>query len=103
MTFAAEYARAVPTLAVLRRRLPLVAFVLLAVVLLMFVGIACACLGGHPAQAADRVAGPLVALPPLTAMWALLVLAFAVVPLLFDRRIHATGRASPALLQRFLF
>ena len=69
----------------------------------MFVGIACACLSGHPAQAADRVAGPLVALPPLTAMWALLVLALGVVPLAIDRRIHATGRASPALLQRVLF
>lgn len=99
-----EYADRVPTILVLRRRLPLVVFVLLAVLLLMMVGIACACLGSHPTQAAaDRVAGPLVALPPLTAMWALLVLVLAAVPLLFDRRIPATGRASPALLQRFLF
>lgn len=98
-----EYADRVPTILVLRRRLPLVVFVLLAVLLLMMVGIACACLGSHPTQAADRVAGPLVALPPLTAMWALLVLVLVAVPLLLDRRMPATGRASPALLQRFLF
>ena len=93
----------VPTILVLRRRLPLVVFVLLAVLLLMLVGIACACLSNHPMQAADRVAGPLVALPPLTAMWALLVLVLAAAPLLLDRRVPATGRASPALLQRFLY
>ena len=92
-----------PTILALRKRLPLVVFILLAVMLVMLLGIACACLSNHPMQAADRVAGPLVALPPLTAMWALLVLVLAAAPLLLDRRVPPTGRASPALLQRFLY
>ena len=92
-----------PTILALRKRLPLVVFILLAVMLVMLLGIACACLSNHPMQAADRVAGPLVALPTLTAMWALLVLVLAAAPLLLDRRVPPTGRASPALLQRFLY
>ena len=86
----------------LRKRLPLVVFILLAVLFLMMVGVACACLTDHPMQAVDRVSSPLVALPPLVVVWALLVLVLAATPLLLDRRTHATGRASPADLQRFL-
>lgn len=86
----------------LRRRLPLIVFVLLAVLFLMMVGVACACLTDHPMQTADRVSSPLVALPPLVVVWALLVLVPAATPLLLDGRMRATGRASPADLQRFL-
>lgn len=90
----------------LRRRLRLVVLVLLAVLLLMMAGVACACLTDHPIQAAmqaaDGTSAPLLALPPLVVVWALLVLVLVATPLLLDGRTHATGRASPSDLQRFL-
>lgn len=77
-------------------------FILLAVLFLMMVGVACACLTDHPMQAADTVSAPIIALPPLVVVWALLVLVLAATPLRLDGRTRATGRASPADLQRFL-
>jgi hypothetical protein len=83
--------------------MPLVVFLLLVVFLVMLIGVACACLTDHPMNAAERsLAGP-AAMPALVEVWALIVLVLLSTPLLLDRRILATGRASPAVLQRFLF
>lgn len=87
----------------LRGRMPLIAFILLAVVCLALIGFACACLSDQPMQAIDRATSVGSALPPLIEMWSLIFVAFVGAGLLFvfDRR--AGSRASPALLQRFLF
>jgi hypothetical protein len=84
--------------------MPLIVFILLCVLLLMLVGIACACLTDHPMQAAERTISALGAMPAIIELWtytfaaALLSVAFLV-----PHRRRAVGRASPADLQRFLF
>ena len=83
--------------------MPLVAFILLAVICIAILGFACACLSDQPTQAIDRAVSHGGALPPLIEIWAVGFVAFvgAGLLLVFDRR--AGSRASPALLQRFLF
>lgn len=87
----------------MRRRLPLIVFVLLAVVVVMLLGLAC--LTDDPMQAVERALSFVPALAVLVPMdaWAML---FAVVTtsVLLVAPTCATGdRASPALLQRFRF
>lgn len=87
----------------LRKRMPLVAFLLLLILAAMMVGLACACLAGQPMQAADRSLGGAPALPPpLIELWALLTAVLLPVAVMVVRRPATTGRASPAVLQRFL-
>jgi hypothetical protein len=90
-------------LARLRGRMPLIAFILLALICLALVGFACACLSEQPAQALERAVSSGSALPPLAEVWSVLFAALIGGGLLvvFDRRVGS--RASPALLQRFLF
>ena len=80
--------------------MPLLAFVLLAVLCLALIGFACACLDSQFAQTLDRVAQSIPAafieLWPAFAMGALASLPLIVISAL------TSGRASPALLQRFL-
>lgn len=98
------YALRVPTILALRQRLPLVVFLLLLVLILMMIGVACACLAGQPMQALERSLGGAPALgPPLVELWALLTVLLFPALLVAARRPAATGRASPAALQRFLF
>lgn len=83
----------------LRGRMPLLVFILLVILCLLLVGLVCACLDDGFAQAAERVlqtlalAGFWFALSPAT-IASLSIVAVSVV---------AARRASPALLQRFLF
>ena len=86
----------------LRKRLPLVVFILLLVLIVMMVGVACACLAGEPMQAAERSLGGAPALPVIE-MWLLLTVLLFPAVLVVARRPAATGRASPAALQRVLF
>lgn len=86
----------------LRRRLPLIVFVLIAIVALMLLGLACACLTDDPMQAVERALSFVPALPAPGDVWATLFAALAT-SLLIVRTSVATGRASPALLQRFRF
>jgi hypothetical protein len=91
-------------LARLRGRLPLVVFILLAVVCLPLLGLACACLTDQPAQTVDRAISLGSALPALVEVWSLVFVSlmgasFLVVAV----RERASSRASPAVLQRFLF
>jgi hypothetical protein len=87
----------------LRARLPLIVFFLLFLLLVMVVGLACACLSDHPMQAIDRAVSAIPAAPPLIELWALMVLLLAPVSLFVAAPRRAQGRASPPLLQRFLF
>ena len=91
------------SLQVLRGRMPLVAFVLLAVLCLALFGFACACLSDHPMQALERALGAIPALPALVEVWSLLALLAAAAGALFAATPVARARApSPASLQRFL-
>jgi len=87
----------------LRERLPLIVFILLFVLLLMVVGIACACASDHPMQAVERVASAINAAPAVVILWTYVFAAVALGALVFPRRHRALGRASPQVLQRFLF
>lgn len=80
--------------------MPLWAFILLAVLCLALVGLACACLDDQFAQAFDRAfQTPTAVMEAWPAMSVLMLASLSlVVP-----AVRATGRASPALLQRFLF
>ena len=90
-------------LARLRDRIPLIAFILLAVVCLALLGFACACLTDQPAQAVERAIASGSALPPLIEVWSVVFVALAGAVLLFVFERRVPSRASPALLQRFLF
>jgi hypothetical protein len=87
----------------LRDRLPLIAFILLFVLLLMLVGIACACLTDHPMQAADRAISSIAAVPAIIELWTYAFAALLLVAYVVPVRCRGLGRASPADLQRFLF
>jgi hypothetical protein len=82
--------------------MPLVAFVLLALVCLLLIGFVCACLSDHPAQAVERALAVGGALPPLVVLWALLT-ALTLPRLAIALDVAAMGRSSPQLMQRFRF
>jgi len=82
--------------------MPLVAFILLVVVLLVMLGIACACISDHPAKTIDRTAGVISSAPAVIEIWAVMtVLVF--VSFIVVRPQRLASRSSPAALQRFLF
>lgn len=84
----------------LRGRMPLLAFLLLAILCLALLGLACACFSDELALAFERALQAPVALLEVWPKLALVVLGVAPVVVLV---VPASGRASPALLQRFLF
>jgi hypothetical protein len=86
----------------LRGRMPLIAFILLAIVCLALWGLACACLSGEPMQALDRALSTGQALPPLIELWAVAFAALIGASFFLAVRTRAASRASPAILQRFL-
>lgn len=83
--------------------MPLIAFILLAVVCLAILGFACACLGDSPAQALERSVATGAALPALIELWSLLLTGAFVAGVLLVIERRTPSRASPALLQRFRF
>lgn len=82
--------------------MPLIAFILLAIVCLALVGFVCACLGDEVALAVERATTLGSTLPPLVVVWTYLV-ALAATGLAIARWVPAVGRASPQSTQRFLF
>lgn len=90
-------------LARLRSRMPLVAFILLAVVCLALIGFACACLSDQSVQALERSTSLGGALPALIEVWALSVVLVVSSGVLLVPTGSTFGRASPQLTQRFLF
>jgi hypothetical protein len=83
--------------------MPLVVFILLAVVCLALLGFACACLTDQGAQAVERATSLGSARPPLIEVWSLVFVALLGASSLVAVRERASSRASPADLQRFLF
>jgi hypothetical protein len=92
-----------PSIICLRRRLPLIVFILLAVLCLLLVGLACACFSDHPARAIDRAVSAPAATPAVIEVWSLVILSLLAASLVRAHRVAGFGRASPAQLQRFLF
>jgi hypothetical protein len=87
----------------LRGRMPLVVFILLALVCLGLLGFACACLSDQPAAALERrVQAPALA-PAVVEVWPAILFGVSAAELLVFAPVAARGRASPELLQRFLF
>jgi hypothetical protein len=87
----------------LRRRLPLVVFILLLVLALVALGLICLCATDHPAQAAERAVSAAAHAPAIIPMWSSLILLAA--PLYMQplvAPVRTRERASPAALQRFL-
>ena len=84
-----------------RGRLPLVAFILLAVVCLLLLGFACACLTDHPMQAIQAALSAIPALPAQIEVWPLIVASLLAATGLLATGLRAPSR-SPAILQRFL-
>jgi hypothetical protein len=70
---------------------------------LLFLGFACACITDHPGQAIDRALSAIPAVPPVIEIWSLVVAAASVALIVLYRPVTAGERASPAVLQRFLF
>lgn len=81
--------------------MPLVPFILLALVCLLLLGFACACLSDQPALAFERMLQA-SALPALIQVWALLALASFIPRLFLVAPVPDRSRASPVQLQRFL-
>ena len=86
----------------IRRRVPLVVFVLILVLVVLMVGFACACFSDQPLKAVERALGAAAAGPALVEMWAALVAIVLVGSAPYARAVAPMGRASPALLQCFL-
>jgi hypothetical protein len=86
----------------IRRRVPLVVFVLLLVMVVLMIGFACACFSDHPLKAAEKTLGGGLAGPALVEMWAVLAIVLLAPFRLVSRRVAPMGRASPAVLQCFL-
>jgi len=85
----------------MRKRMPFLVFVLLAVICLIVLGIACACASDHPALNIDRALSAIPAAPPLVEVWSFAFGALIVLVRLEVRRRRAE-MPSPAALQRFL-
>lgn len=83
--------------------MPLVVFILLAVVCLALFGFACACLSDHPLQAVERALTGVPALPALVEVWSLLALIALASAALAAAATSPRARAPSAVaLQRFL-
>lgn len=89
-------------LAQLRGRTPLVVVTLLAVVCLGMVGFACACMSDQPAVVLERTVQAPALAPSMVEVWPALLFG-ALSGLLLYTAVVGRGRASPAVLQRFLF
>ncbi len=83
--------------------MPLIAFILLALVCLALFGFACACLTDHPMQALERALSTIPALPALVEIWALTVVAIFAAGALIAGGETLSRSLSPAVLQRFRF
>lgn len=84
-----------------RERMPLVVFILLALLCLLMLGFACACLSDEPALALER-ALQAPAIPAVIVVWAAIVLGAFTRTLPRLAGVMHPGRGSPELLQRFL-
>ena len=87
----------------LRGRVPLIAVILLALLCLLILGFACACLSDHPMQALQQALSSVQVAPALIEVWSLLALVALGASRIVASAVAARARApSAANLQRFL-
>lgn len=86
----------------MRKRLPLIVYVLLVLIAVMLVGVACACLTDHPMQAIEKALSAIPMAAALMAAWPVLAVGLFGAALTARLSRAARDRASPAVLQRFL-
>src|SRR6266511_3341531 len=98
-----SYASGVITLQGMRRRMPLLMFILLAIFCLLALGIACACASDHPMQNVDRALSAIPAAAPLVEVWTFSFAALVIFASVGVRQRRADKDTSPAALQCFLF
>ncbi len=82
--------------------MPLVAFLLLAVVCLALLGFACACLSDQPMQAIERALSAIPSLPAVIEVWSVATAGLLGAMILAPARAARIVAPSPAALQRFL-
>jgi len=87
----------------LRKHLPLVVFIFLVLIAVMLLGFACACLTDHPMQAIEKVLAAIPAVPAIIEVWSALAVGLFAAAVASRPPALARRRASPAVLQRFLF
>lgn len=87
----------------MRGRMPLVVFILLALVCLGMLGFACACLSDQLAVALERAVQAPALAPAVVELWPAILFGAFAGGLLVYAPVAARGRASPQVLQRFLF
>ena len=83
--------------------MPLVVFILLALLCLGLLGFACACLSDQPALALERAVQAPALAPAVVELWPAILFGVFGAALLVYWPVAARGRASPAVLQGFLF
>jgi membrane protein implicated in regulation of membrane protease activity len=85
--------------------MPIVASVLVVIVCLASAGTTCVCVvGHHPNQAVEQVASAIpAALPAPPPTWTFAMVATLTGLMVVAHRRRSSGRASPEMLQRFLF
>ena len=87
----------------LRRRMPLIVFILVAIVCLLAIGFACACFNEHPLKALERAVASVPASPAPVLLWPVILVSLLAPALVLTGRREAVAARSPADLQRFLF
>jgi hypothetical protein len=87
----------------MRKRMPLLVFILLAIFCLVALGIACACASDHPMQNIDRASGALAAATPLVEVWMFTFGTLVILASFGQRKRRVDSSTSPEALQCFLF
>jgi uncharacterized SAM-binding protein YcdF (DUF218 family) len=83
--------------------MPLIAFILIAILCLALLGVACACMSDHPLRALEQALAAIPALPALVEVWALAAVALFGSGALFAQSANPRARGpSVVSLQRFL-
>jgi hypothetical protein len=91
------------SLQAMRGRMPLWAFILLALICLVMLGIACACAADNSAQTIDRAVSTISGAPAVVEVWTFTFSALVVLVAFDLGRRRASRARSPAVLQCFLF
>jgi hypothetical protein len=86
-----------------RKRMPLLVFILLAIFCLIALGIACACASDHPMQNIDRALSAIPAATPLVEVWSFTFGTLVILASFGLRKRRVDNGTSPAALQCFLF
>ncbi len=86
------------SLQAMRKRMPLLVFILLAVVCLLMLGLACACAADHSNQGLDRALSAVPTAPPVVEVWSFAL--FVLLGAMVVRRAHEQSRLTPVQLQR---